>query len=190
MSWHWVDYIIIGVITLSVITGLFRGFIKELVALCIWILAIWLSFKYSSVLEEWLQSYIQDKTVRTAVAFIAVLLGTIIVGGIFNALLSFILKRSGLSGTDRVLGMGFGFVRGIFIVALIMTVIKMTSVPNQAYIDQSLLYAKFDPAVNWLYGYMPGLMKQAGVFDKKDKSMMLDTKDIGSLNTKASKVGS
>ena len=85
MSWHWVDYIIIGVITLSVITGLFRGFIKELVALCIWILAIWLSFKYSSVLEEWLQSYIQDKTVRTAVAFIAVLLGTIIVGGIFNA---------------------------------------------------------------------------------------------------------
>jgi len=185
MAWHWVDYIIIGVIALSVITGLFRGFIEELIALCVWILAIWLAFNYSPVLEEWLKSFIQDKTVRTAVAFIAILLGTIIIGGIFNALLSFILKRSGLSGTDRVLGMGFGFMRGIFIVSLIMSVIKMTSVPTQEYIDQSRLYAKFDPVVNWMYGYMPGLMKQAGVFDKKSKSMMLDTKDIGSLNTKA-----
>ena len=180
MAWHWIDYAIIAVIALSVITGLFRGFIKELIALCVWILAIWLALTYSSAFDPWLKPYIQDKTARAVVAFIAILLGTIIVGGLFNALLSLFLRRSGLSGTDRLLGMSFGFVRGVFIVSLLMVVVKMTTVSPQEYASKSILYSKFDPVVDWLYGYMPGLMKHVGVFDKKDKenTMTLDTKDI------------
>lgn len=180
MSWHWLDYVIIAVIGLSVITGLFRGFVKELIALCVWVLAIWLALTYSSVVDPWLKPYIQDKTARTVVAFVAILLVTIIVGGLFNAMLSFILRRSGLSGTDRLLGMGFGFVRGVFIVSLLMVVVKMTTVSHQEYTNKSILYSKFEPLVNWIYGYMPGLIKQVGVFDRKDKenSMTLDTKDI------------
>ena len=178
MQWHWLDYAIIAVIGLSVITGLFRGFIKELIALCVWILAIWLALTYSSELDSWLLPYIQDKTARTAVAFVAILLATIIIGGLFNALLSFILRRSGLSGTDRLLGMGFGFVRGVFIVSLIMLVVKMSSVSHQEYTSKSTLYAKFDPLVNGLYGYMPELIKHVGAFDKKDDAVRMDTKDI------------
>ena len=177
MSLNWVDFVIITVIGLSVLTGLFRGFIKELIALCIWVLAIWHAFTYSSDLANWLQTYVQDKTVRTIVAFVAILLVTILAGGLCNAVLSFILRRSGLSGTDRFLGMGFGFVRGVFIVALMMLVVNMTSLPQQEYISQSTFYAKFNPLVTWLSGYMPGLIKQVGAFDKKDHVMQMDTKD-------------
>ena len=176
MSWNWIDCVIIAVIALSMITGLFRGFIKELIALGVWVLAIWLAFTYTSVVDPWLQPYIQDKTARMVVSFVAILLATIILGGLFNALLSFILRRSGLSGTDRLLGMGFGFVRGVFIVALMMLVVKMTSLPQQDYTSQSRLYAKFDPLVTWLYGFMPNFIKQVKVFDKNDSVM--DTKDI------------
>lgn len=168
-AWHWIDYVIIAVIGLSILTGLFRGFVKELIALCVWILAIWLAFTYSQTAAPWLQSYIQDKTARTAVAFVAILLATLIVGGLINALLSFILHRSGLSGTDRILGMAFGFVRGVFIVALVMLVVKMTSVPDKDYRSQSYLYAKFDPLVNWLYGFTPEFIKKMNVLDKSDK---------------------
>lgn len=184
MPWNWLDYAIIAVVGLSVITGLFRGFVKELIALCIWILAIWLAFTYTPLLDPWLQHYIQDKTARTAVAFIGILLVTIIVGGLFNALLSFILRRSGLSGTDRLLGMGFGFIRGVFIVALLMLVIKMTSVPYQEYAKESTLSAKFDPLVSWLYGHMPDFIQHVKEFDKSNNNdnnanaMRLDTKDI------------
>ncbi|KTC78281.1 CvpA family protein [Legionella brunensis] len=166
MQWYWVDLLIIAVIALSVITGLIRGFVKELIALSVWVLAIWLAFSYSQTLDPWLQKYIQDKTARTVTAFILILVATLIAGGIVNALLSFILKRSGLSGTDRILGMGFGFVRGVFIVALIMVVIKMTSLPYQEYSSNSKLYAKFDPAVDWLYNMMPEFIKQVKIFDK------------------------
>ncbi|CEK10871.1 CvpA family protein [Legionella hackeliae] len=166
MQWYWVDLLIIAVIGLSVLTGLIRGFVKELIALAVWVLAIWMAFNYSQELDPWLQKYIQDKTARTVTAFIAILIATLIVGGIVNALLSFILKRSGLSGTDRILGMGFGFVRGVFIVALIMLVIRMTSLPYQEYAGNSMLYAKFEPVVNWLYDLMPQVVKQMKVFDK------------------------
>ena len=176
MPWHWIDYVISAGIGLSVITGLFRGFIKELIALCVWVLAIWLAFTYSTMLDPWLQPYVHDKTARTVVAFVAILLATIIVGGLFNALLSFILHRSGLSGTDRILGMGFGFVRGVFIVALLMLVVKMTSIPHQDYTSQSRLYAKFDPLVNWLYAFTPSLINQVKVFDKSDT--VTDTKNL------------
>ena len=164
--WDWVDLVIIAIIALSVITGLIRGFVKELVAVCVWILAIWLALNYSQALDPWLQNYIQDKTARSVVGFIAILLGTLIAGGITNAILGFIMKRTGLSGTDRILGMGFGFVRGVFIVALIMLVIKMTSLPYQQYSSNSVLYAKFDPVVNWLYGMMPNFINQVKMLDR------------------------
>ncbi|KTD20437.1 colicin V [Legionella lansingensis] len=167
MQWHWIDLLIVAVIALSVVTGLIRGFVKELIALAVWILAIWLAFTYSQNLDPWLQKYIQDKTTRTVTAFIIILIAILIAGGIVNAILSFILKRSGLSGTDRILGMAFGFVRGVFIIALIMVAIQMTSVPYKKYAANSKLYAQFEPVVNWLYSLMPEFIKQMKVFDKQ-----------------------
>jgi membrane protein required for colicin V production len=167
MTWDWVDLAIIGVIALSVITGLIRGFVKELVALCVWVIAIWVAFRYSQTIDPWLQKYIQDKTIRTIAAFILVLIATLIVGAIVNAILGYVLKRTGLSGTDRLLGMGFGFVRGVFIVALILAVVKLTALPYQQYASQSQLYSKFDPVVDWICGFMPDFIKKAKEIDPK-----------------------
>ena len=167
LAFHWVDYVIIAVIGLSVITGLFRGFVKELIALSVWVLAIWLALNYSQIVSIWFTSYIADQTVRTVAGFVVILVVVVIAGGLVNALLSFILHRSGLSGTDRLLGLGFGFVRGVFIVTLLMLVVKMTSMPYQEYERQSLLYSQFNPLVNWLYGYTPDFIKHMKVFDKE-----------------------
>jgi membrane protein required for colicin V production len=168
MQLHWVDLLIIAVIALSILTGLIRGFVKELIALAVWILAIWFAFNYSQSLDPWLQKYIADKTTRTITAFMVILIGVLIAGGIVNAILSFILKQSGLSGTDRLLGMVFGFVRGVFIIALLMVAIKMTSAPYEQYAQNSLLYSKFDPIVNWLYNLMPDFIKKAKLFEKNN----------------------
>lgn len=168
MQLQWVDIAIIAIIGLSVLTGLFRGFVKELVALCVWVIAIWLGMHYSQSLDPWLQSYIQEQSARTAVAFVIILFGTLFVGGVINAILSFILKRAGLSGTDRTLGMGFGFIRGVFIVALLMVAIKMTSLPYQKYSQDSRLYARFDPVVNLLYEHLPEFIKQIKAVDKTE----------------------
>ncbi|KTD82352.1 CvpA family protein [Legionella waltersii] len=173
MPLQWVDIAIVSVIALSVLTGLFRGFVKELVALCVWILAIWLGFHYSQSLDPWLSAYVEEKSIRTAIAFIIILFGTLLAGGIVNAFLSFILKRAGLSGTDRTLGMGFGFLRGVFIVALIMVAVKMTSLPYQEYSQKSKLYARFDPVVDLLYSHLPEFIKQVKAVDQTEN--IIDT---------------
>ena len=167
MQLPWVDYAIVAIVGLSVITGLFRGFIKELIALCVWVLAIWIAITYSPMLEPWFQSYIQDHTARVVMSYVILILGTIILGGLFNALLSFILHRTGLSGTDRILGMGFGFVRGVFIVALLILVVQMTAIPIQNFTSNSRLYAKFNPLVDWLSGFTPHFIKQVSVLENK-----------------------
>lgn len=173
MQLHWVDLAIIAIIGLSVLTGLFRGFVKELVALCVWILAIWLGFNYSQSLDPWLQSYIQEQSARNAVAFVIIMFATLFAGGVVNALLSFILKRAGLSGTDRTLGMGFGFLRGVFIVALLMVAVKMTSLPYQQYSQNSSLYARFDPVVSLIYAHLPEFITQMKAVDKTEN--IIDT---------------
>lgn len=163
----WVDLVIVAIIGLSVITGLVRGFVKELIALAVWILAFWLAFHYAQDFDPWLKKYIQDKTARTVTAFILILVATLIAGGLVNVLLSFLLKFSGLSGTDRILGMGFGFIRGVFIVALLMVIVEMTSLPHQEYAKESKLYASFDPLVAWLSASMPDFLKKVKFFEKK-----------------------
>ncbi|MBA2656540.1 MAG: CvpA family protein [Tatlockia sp.] len=171
--WHWVDLAILAIIGLSVITGLIRGFIKELIALAVWILAFWLAFNYSQSLDPWLHQYIQDSSARLVTGFILIFVGTLISGGIINALLGFLLKRSGLSGTDRILGMGFGFIRGLFLVALIIVVIQLTSLPHLEYSSKSKLYVKFDPLVNWLTAAMPDFIKQAKFLDRDSKPKVI-----------------
>lgn len=160
--WHVgvVDAVILVILTLSILTGLFRGFLKELIALFVWIAAIWLGFKYADYAGSFLGSYVHDAMARHAVGFIIIILGVIILGSIINALLSFILKNTGLSGTDRLLGIIFGFVRGVFIVALIILAVRITNLlPVEEYVNNSILYNKFTPVVDWLYKISPDFVK-------------------------------
>lgn len=170
MHWYWVDIAIISIITLSVITGLFRGLVKEFIALCVWVLAFWLAFHYGSMLDGWVSPYVHDNTIKTVIEFLIIFFGTLIVGGIVNALFGFVMRRSGLSGTDRVLGMGFGFVRGVFIIAIMMLGLKIAGMPTGDYSKNSILYAKFDPLVNWLSGYVPELIHHVKVLEPEKTS--------------------
>lgn len=162
---HWIDYAIIGVLTLSAITGLVRGFIKEVVALSVWIVAGWMSFVYAKPVSAWLGAYVHDKSAQVVLAYVVIVVGTLLIGGILNTMMSFIMHHSGLSGTDRLLGLGFGAVRGIFVVALIMVVVRLSALPEEEYRTQSCLYNYFTPVVNWLYRYTPDLIKRVEDLD-------------------------
>ena len=161
MFWNWVDIAILVMIGLSMLTGLIRGFVKELIALGIWVLAFWLAFHYTASTEIWLQAYIKDSSTRKIIGFVIIVFATLISGGIVNGALGFILKRSGLSGTDRLLGMAFGFVRGVFVVSLMLVILNLTPIPHDEYFSTSTLYPRFDPLINWINSHIPNVIKQA-----------------------------
>lgn len=161
-----VDIAVTSIVLLSMITGLFRGLVKECIALSVWIFAFWVAFHYSSVLDPWIEPHVHDQSARTVVAFLIILFSSLILGGIINAIIGFLMRRSGLSGTDRLFGMGFGFARGVFIVAILILGVRMTGMPVAEYTKDSILYAKMTPLVDWLSQYVPDFIKQVQLFDK------------------------
>jgi membrane protein required for colicin V production len=167
MTLAWVDYGILLILALSVLTGLVRGFIKELVALCVWIAAIWVGYTYAPKVSPLLQSYFHDETLRLTIGFIALLLATLLAGSLVSSALSFLFNHSPLKGSDRLLGMGFGLARGVFIVALLIGVINLTSLAKEHAVKQSQLYARFTPLSKWLFHFMPESVQKLNDFQPK-----------------------
>lgn len=149
------DYAIIGVTGLSAIVSLVRGFVREALSLVTWIAAIWIAFHFTGLLDDVLMPYITSKAIRLAGAFLILFIATLISGALLNFLIGQAVNKTGLSGTDRVLGMVFGCCRGLLLVAVILLLAKFTPLPQQAWWSESMLIDYFAPIDDWLQGFFP-----------------------------------
>jgi len=161
-----VDYVILIILAISVITGLFRGFVKELMALGIWGLAIWGGVKFAGLAASFLKPWIVQQELRLIAAFALIAITILLAGGLITSLLAFLIERSGLSGTDRLLGMIFGFARAVCIISLIILVARMTGFPQEKYSKNSKLFNQFLPAVDWMSAFAPQWLSKIKSLDK------------------------
>jgi len=152
---NWLAFSIIGIICLSAIISLFRGFIKETFSLLNWVAAFWLSWLFFRDLSQMLVQWISLPSARLGVAFIAILIAVLIVGGIITYIISKLVEETGLTGTDRMLGMFFGIVRGVFIVAIIILLAGLTAFPQDPWWKQSVLIVYFQDISIWLKSLLP-----------------------------------
>jgi len=116
----WIDYVIIGIIALSAIISVVRGFVKEVLSLAAWVLAFWVALTFSPQLSVLLSDYIATPSVSLFAAFAALFIVTLILSALVNHLIAAIVEKTGLSGTDRMLGVIFGLLRGAAIVTLLV----------------------------------------------------------------------
>lgn len=123
-----IDAVIIAIIAISVIVAFFRGFISEALSLIVWILAFMGAVFYYQDVGKMLPNLFGGSTnalsgdesifgdlISFAITFIALL----IILGLVNLLITFVLRKLSISWPDRLLGTIFGLLRGIFIVAVI-----------------------------------------------------------------------
>ena len=151
----WIDYAIIGLISISLIIGLFRGLISEAFALVSWGVAFWVGLTFSTPFATLLENSIADPSTRIAAAFIALFLLTLILGAIINKLLSVLIDKTGLSGTDRIAGLIFGIARGMFLVVILVMLAGLTPLPESAWWKESQLIPVFQTLAVWLKQHMP-----------------------------------
>lgn len=149
------DLFILLVVVLSVAVSAVRGFVKEAMSLIVWILAIWAAVTYSSAVDEKLMNTISSPSLRIIAAFAVIFLPTLFLGAIINKVFGEAVKRSGLSGTDRALGLLFGTARGIVIVAVLVLLAGMTTLPQEPWWQKSLLVDHFQEFAIWLKGVLP-----------------------------------
>jgi len=151
----WVDYFILAIVTVSALLSLWRGFIKEALSLVSWVAALWVAMLFFDDLSRYLAQWIETRSVRGAVAFATIFVGTVIAGSVVNYLVGKLVEKSGLSATDRALGVLFGVARGVVIVAVLVMLAGLTAVPQDAWWNESLLLAHFQDMALWLRSFLP-----------------------------------
>lgn len=113
------DGIIIGVVILSGIFASYRGLVRELLGLASWILAALGALYSLEYLRPSMYKVITNPTIADIVSVSVVALVILVICTLFNAYITSKLRKSSLSGLDRMLGFGFGLLRGALLIIVI-----------------------------------------------------------------------
>jgi len=149
------DFVVLGIIAISILVGAIRGFIKEAFSLAVWAAAFLVAFQYSGTLALQLESHIELPSARTALAFSGLFLLVLLIGGLLTFLIGKLVEKTGLSGTDRLLGGVFGGVRGLVLVIALMLVAGLTPVPQDPWWQSSRSIQSLLPLAEWSAQFLP-----------------------------------
>lgn len=150
----WIDYVILGIIGLSALISLIRGFMREALSLAAWVLAFWVAWTFFRRLALQLD-WFTVPSVRLGAAFLILFLTTLMLGALVNYLVGQLVDKTGLSGTDRMIGILFGAARGAILVAMLVLLAGLTPLPNDPWWRESQLIGYFQELAIWLKQLLP-----------------------------------
>lgn len=151
----WVDFVIIALVGFSALIGLARGLIREVLSLVIWLSALLVAWIYYPQLQPHLAPWISTTSVRMAGAFLVLVLAVLVVGTLLGHLLTTLVEKTGLSGTDRLLGLLFGAARGALLTAMVVFLAALTPVPEDPWWKDSVLIGRFQVLAEQVLAQMP-----------------------------------
>ncbi len=156
MSLIWPDYIIIVLIAISMVISLIRGFVREAMALAGWVLAVWVSLLYMHSMAIFIDPYLNlPPSILAMVAFAILFIITLILSALVANMIAGLIDRTGLSGTDRAIGMLFGIARGILIVGVLVLLAGFTLVPQDPWWKESVLISHFQQLAEMMKDFLP-----------------------------------
>ena len=151
----WIDLVIIAVIALSALISLIRGFVKESISLVTWVVAGLIALRYYSPMADLLEPFVNSASLRNWVGGGILFVATLIVGAIVNFIVSQLVSKTGLSGTDKALGVVFGAARGVLIVAMIVLLASLTPMPEASWWQDSIMIGFFQQLAEWIKTVIP-----------------------------------
>lgn len=171
LNMNWIDYAILAIIFFSVIIGMARGLVKELLSLIAFVAAFLIAAKYSEALAAYFThtSSIQNAVsgssnsvgldtsqpisyAAVCISFMVLFIATILIGAFINFFINFFFQAGLIGLGNRLFGTVFGFCRGIVVSLVFVFILQFTSVTNEAAWSQSRLVPVVQPIITWLDG--------------------------------------
>lgn len=149
------DYTVLAIIAVSSLLGLWRGVISEVLALLAWVAAFIAARTWGQAAGMYFSEVVADPALRYAAGFVAVLIGVLVIFALARLILSLLVKAAGLGLADRLLGAGFGILRGVLIVLVGVILAGMTALPKSQWWRNGWLAPPLETAVIAIKPWLP-----------------------------------
>ena len=159
------DLLLLGIILVSTLLGILRGFVGAVVSLVAWLLAGWAAFQYGARVALVLAGNEAPGAGQLLAGYGLCFLGVLLVVGVVGWVVRKLVKAAGLSGADRALGGALGLARGGFVACVLVLLMGLTALPRDPGWRQSQVLPVLLPGAQWLRGWLPAWAAQRVDFD-------------------------
>ena len=144
------DYIVLAVIIGSAVVGAFRGFLREVISVISWILAVWLAWKLAPGLAPKFGGALQEPVYGLWAARALIFLLVVIAGFFLGAVVNYFVRLSMFNALDRLLGFLLGLLRGLVVVGIAIILGQAMRLDGEDWWKQSRLIAIMHPVAGVL----------------------------------------
>jgi membrane protein required for colicin V production len=148
------DYWMIAILLLSAIVGLLRGFLREVLAVVSWLLALFIAWHFAYMLAPHLGGLLSDEPVRSWAARAILLIFVLAIGTLVGQIVNHFVRLALFVGTDRLLGFALGLVRGIIMVGVLVVVGQLLRLDGERWWRAALLAPYAERVANGLRSFI------------------------------------
>lgn len=151
----WADWFLLAALVVSILIGVVRGFTREILGLISWIIAIVAALWLAPGTIGWLEPHVATPSLRIAASYALVFFVALVLGAIVTSVVSLLVRKSALSGFDRMVGGGFGLIRGVMIAVVLVWLVGLTPARQDPWWNESMLIPRLETLVDGLRGLLP-----------------------------------
>lgn len=149
------DYAVLTIVGLSILLSIWRGAVRELIALASWVIAFVTAQAYGVSVSAHLPSAVGNASLRVLLGFVLVFVAVLVVMALSGLLVSKLVRAAGLGPADRTLGGVFGLLRGMLVVLILVLLCGLTAVPRQPVWREAMLSAPLEAAAIAVKSHLP-----------------------------------
>ena len=149
------DWVFLAILAASLVLGAWRGLVYEVLSVASWIAAFLLAQMFGPDVAAGLPMGQAPQAAKYAAAFVLVFIVVVFAGGLLAWGVKKVVEAVGLRPVDRVLGAGFGVLRGVLLLMAIAIVVNMSPFKRADWWEESKAAEISTSAVKQLKPVLP-----------------------------------
>ena len=173
MKLNWLDVVLLIIVAASVAEGIARGFARIGIGFGAALVGVLMGIWFYGSVAYFLLPFVSSPGIANFIGFVAVFLVCVVAGALIAKLLAALFRWAGLTWLDRLLGAGFGFLRGaVAAIALVLAIVAFAPNPPPQSVVNSYYSSYLLEAANVCAALAPRELKD-GFYDSYDKVKQL-----------------